>query len=121
MSYIVYEVIHLCGVFLIITSLGAIASHCLQGGNRKNFKNRKFFAILHGLGLFLAFVAGFGLIAKGGYSFSSGWIYVKILVWISLGIYPMIFYRQKAGDKKPFLILLGLLFIAILFVQYKFF
>ncbi len=122
MSYTLYKLIHLLGIFLILLSLGAIASHRFQGGGKKNFKNRKFFMSFHGLGLFLSFVAGFGLIAKGGYHFDNGWIYIKLLVWISLGIYPVIFYRQKDNkDKKPFFVLLILLVLALLSVEYKFF
>ena len=117
MSYILYKVIHLFGIFLVLLSLGAIASHSLQGGRRAGFKNRKFFMGLHGLGLLLAFIAGFGLISKGGFGFSNGWIYIKIFIWLCLGIYPLIFYRQKSTSRKPFFILLGLLILAILSVE----
>ena len=121
MSYTLYKVIHFFGIFLILLSLGAIASHRLQGGKKENFKNRKFFMGFHGLGLLLSFVAGFGLIAKSGYHFGNGWIYIKLFVWLCLGIYPVIFYRQKVNNKKPFLILLSLLVLGILAVEYKFF
>ena len=121
MSYTLYKIIHFFGIFLILLSLGAIVSHRFQGGKKENFKNRKFFMGFHGLGLFLSFVAGFGLIAKAGYSFSSGWIYVKLFVWLTLGIYPLIFYRQKVNNRRPFFVLLALLILAVLSVEYKFF
>ncbi len=121
MSYTFYKLLHFSGIFLVLVSLGAIASHRLQGGTKANFKNRPLFMALHGVGLLLAFVAGFGLIAKGGFSFGSGWIYVKMACWLILGAYPVIFYKQKQDSKIPFLGLLATLFIAILFVEYKFF
>ena len=106
---------------MVLLSLGAIASHRLQGGTKANFKNRKFFMGFHGAGLLLSFIAGFGLMARAGFSFTSGWIYIKLLVWLILGAYPVIFYKQKANSKVPYFGLLLTLFIAILFVEYKFF
>lgn len=121
MSYTFYKLLHFCGIFMVLLSLGAIASHRLQGGTKENFKNRKFFMGFHGVGLLLSFIAGFGLIAKAGFLFSSGWIYVKLAVWLVLGMYPVIFYKQKQDSKLPYFGLLATLFIAILFVEYKFF
>ena len=72
MTYTFWKLIHLISIFAVLLGLGATASHILQGGTRDNFKNRKFFMSLHGLALTLSFVAGFGLIAKGGYGFASG-------------------------------------------------
>ena len=118
-SYLVYKILHFSGLFLMLTSLGAIASHRLQGGNKTNFKNRKFFSMLHGIGLLVSFVAGFGLMARAGYSFSSGWPYVKMICWLIAGMYPVVFYRQKTPSKLPYMGLLAVLLVAILTVEYK--
>ena len=120
MSYTFYKLLHLSGIFLLLLSLGGIASHRLQGGTKANFKNRKFFMMFHGIGLLVSFVAGFGLMARAGYSFTSGWIYVKLGVWLLLGMYPVIFYKQKENSRLPFIALLAALFTALLFVEYKF-
>lgn len=119
MPYTFYKLLHFSGIFMLLLSLGAIASHRLQGGTKANFKNRKFFMGFHGLGLLLSFVAGFGLIAKGGFSFASGWIYAKLLVWLILGMYPVIFYKQKENSKGPYFLLLAILFTTIYIVEYK--
>lgn len=121
MSYTFYKIVHFSGIFMILLSLGAIASHRLQGGTKMDFKNRKFFMGFHGAGLLLAFVAGFGLMARAGFSFASGWVYVKLLVWLILGAYPVVFYKQKETSKLPFFGLLATLFIGVIFVEYKFF
>jgi uncharacterized membrane protein len=121
MSYTFYKLFHFVGIFLILISLGAIASHRLQGGTKANFKNRKMFMGFHGIGMLLSFIAGFGLIAKGGFSFANGWVYVKILVWLILGAYPVIFYKQKENSKLPLIGLFVALLTAIVFVEYKFF
>ena len=89
MTYTFYKMLHLSGLFVMLLSLGAVASHQLQGGTKANFKNRKFFMALHGIALFFVFLAGFGLIAKAGYNFSSGWIWGKLVVWLIAGIYPI--------------------------------
>jgi hypothetical protein len=120
MSYTFYKLLHLSGLFLMLLSLGAIASHRLQGGSKENFKNRKFFMSLHGLGLLVSFVAGFGLLAKGGFSFAQGWVYIKMAVWFIAGAYPVVFYKQNPTSKLPLFLLIGLLFLALLAVEYKF-
>lgn len=118
-SYTVYKLLHFSGLFVALLSLGAVASHRLQGGTKENFKNRKFFMLFHGIGLFVAFVAGFGLMARAGYSFASGWVWVKMLVWITVGVYPVVFYKQKSNSKLPYFGLLAALLVAIYFVEYK--
>ncbi len=120
MSYTFYKILHFSGLFLMLMSLGAIASHRLQGGSKENFKNRKFFSAFHGIGLLLSFVAGFGLMARGGFQFTMGWPYIKILIWLILGMYPVIFYKQNPSSKLPLLSLMALVLLAILTVEYKF-
>lgn len=117
-SYTFYKVLHFSGIFIVLLGLGATASHILQGGTKETFKNRKFFMALHGAALTVAFIAGFGLIARAGYNFSAGWIWGKMLIWLILGAYPVVLYK-KGQTKLPFLLLLGVLFTAIYLVEYK--
>ncbi len=109
---------HLGSLFIILLSLGAIASHRLQGGTKENFKNRKFFMAFHGIGLLLAIIAGLGLVG-GRFSFASGWIWIKLAVWLALGAYPVIFFKQKEDSKTPYFILIGLLLLALFAVEFK--
>ena len=119
-SYTVYKILHFSGLFLMILSLGAIASHRLQGGTKENFKNRKFFGMLHGIGLLVSLVAGFGLMAKMGYSFTKDmWVYWKLFAWLIVGMYPVVFYKQKQSSKLPYFGLLALLLITVYVVEFK--
>lgn len=118
MSYTFWKMIHFSALFVVLLSLGAIACHQLQGGNKANFKNRRFFMMLHGIGLLVAFVAGFGLIAKAGYQFTAGWIWGKIAVWLLIGVYPVVLYKM-GRFKITFLLMLAILFSGIYLVEYK--
>lgn len=81
---------------------------------------------VHGILMFLIFLAGFGLIAKINLSWPwPFWIYVKLAIWLFLGFWPVVI--QKSGQtfhssKKHFLSLLTaflLVFIAVLFIKLK--
>lgn len=120
MSYTFYKALHLSGLFIMISCLGAVASHRLQGGTKENFKNRGLFMSLHGLGLLAAFIAGFGLLAKGGYAFTNGWVLIKFAVWLAAGAYPVIFYKQTPTNKVPLFVLFALVILAVVAAEYKF-
>jgi uncharacterized membrane protein SirB2 len=119
MTYAAYKFLHLAGVLLMMLCLGAIASHRLQGGTKENFKERKFFMMLHGIGLLVSFVAGFGLMAKAQFSFATGWFSIKLLTWLIVGFYPTVFWREKGVGKVPLYVLMGVVAFAIYIVEYK--
>ena len=120
MSYIFYKTLHFSGLFAMILALGAIASHSLQGGTKKNFKNRKLMGLLHGIGSTLALVAGFGLMARAQYKFSTdAWLWGKLAIWLVLGVYPAFYYRQKAPAPILIAVMIATLFAAIYIVEWK--
>lgn len=95
MSYAFYNVLHLLGIFLVLLSLGGIATHVLNGGTR-DFAARKWIASVHGLGLLIIFVAGFGLMARlgmVGQGMWPAWVFIKLTVWVILGAMPVLIYR----------------------------
>lgn len=95
MSYAFYNVLHLLGIFLLLLSLGGISTHILNGGNR-NYPLRKWIASIHGIGLLIIFVAGFGLMAKigmVGQGMWPAWIFIKLSIWLILGAMPVLLYR----------------------------
>ena len=80
-----YLIIHLTGISLLALGVGGM----MAGGEK-----RKTFAMLQGLGLLVMLVSGFGLIAKLGGGFPHFAI-VKIVLWLVIGMLPMLFRKLK--------------------------
>lgn len=96
MPHSFYNFLHLVGIFLVLSSLGAIALHTFNGGT-KNYNARKWIAAIHGTGLLIIFVAGFGLMARLGIVGQGAWpnwIFIKLGVWLMLGLMPVLLYRK---------------------------
>lgn len=101
MPLIFYKVIHLAGVIGLFFALGGVALHVLSGGT-KDYPGRKPAAILHGIGLALIFVSGFGMMAKLGIMSPGewpGWIWFKLIMWFVMGGLLMMLYRMQAQAK----------------------
>ncbi|MES2124687.1 MAG: hypothetical protein V4503_08350 [Gemmatimonadota bacterium] len=120
-SYSVYKIVHLLGMFLMFTILGGISLHVLNGGTRQSNVGRKLAAALHGVAMFVILLGGFGMLARlgmvrGGFP---GWIWAKLLIWVLLGAFGTLPYRRPSLA-KPFLFLLPLLgALAAFFAIYK--
>jgi hypothetical protein len=58
---------------------------------------RKLFGMMHGIGLLLLLLAGFGFlgIAKLG---TPAWAWGKTVLWLALGAYPMLTKRRVLSD-----------------------
>ena len=81
MSYETYKLLHVIGLIALFLGLGGI----LAGG-------RKSFLALHGLGLLIMLVAGFGMQAKGSLGFP-GWMIAKLGVWVLIAVTPVAMKR----------------------------
>jgi hypothetical protein len=91
LPYEFYNILHLTGVFGMLLALGAAAAagpQIDQAARRRN-------GILHGIGMVLIVVAGFGMLARGNLGFP-GWIVVKALLYIVIGALPMLARRREA-------------------------
>jgi uncharacterized membrane protein SirB2 len=119
MSYQVYKVLHLVGIIVVFMSLGGLILHTLNGGTKDSFKIRKFFSINHGLGLFISFVAGFGLLARTGASFSEGWVLVKFVIWLLVAGLSVIIYKKPKLAKVFWVVLIFFGGTAVYMVQNK--
>lgn len=120
-SYSVYKVAHLLGMFLLFTILGGISLHVLNGGTRESNVGRKLVAALHGVALFVILLSGFGMLARLGMVRGGlpGWIWAKLAIWVLLGAFGTLPYR-KPSLAKPFLFLLPLLgALSAIFAIYK--
>lgn len=92
--YPVYKVLHFVGMFMILISLGGLAFNAIVGGAAQNAW-RKPAAITHGIGMFLALLGGFGLLARLGIHWPwPAWVVGKICVWLLLGAMMAVFRRR---------------------------
>ncbi len=98
MDYTAYKLLHLLGIFLLFTSLGGLALHTMNGGDKASNKARGLLAGSHGLGLLLILVGGFGMLARGGLGFPP-WVHVKLTIWVLLGAVMALPYRVPAASK----------------------
>ncbi len=79
----IYQVLHIVGIAMTFLGYGALLARSMAAP--ENVSVRKLGSITSGIGLLLILIAGFGLISKLGYSFSSPWLIVKMLIWLALG------------------------------------
>jgi len=124
MSLQVYQILHMGGFALVFVALGGMASFALQSAGAVVAEGEsaparpKLWAILHGLGLVLLLVAGFGALAKLGYKGPPGWAIGKLVIWLLLGATPVIFKRAPQVAKAAVialpLIALGAAALAVL-------
>jgi hypothetical protein len=112
-----YVVLHVLGIILTFMALGAAALHAgnaprasgPEGGDtRETNPGRKLVAAVHGVGLLLILVAGFGMLAKKFGGGLPGWVHPKLLIWLLLGAAPVLIAR-KPGSARLMWILLPLL------------
>lgn len=85
MSPQVYHIIHLVGVLCLFVGIGSFLTS--SGTDRPGMK-------FHGIGLLLLLVAGFGMVAKMKLSYSSPWVIAKIVIWLLLGVLPVLAKRR---------------------------
>ena len=103
--FLVYKAMHLVGVMLTVVSLGGMAIHAANGGTREQSLTRRLTTASHGTGLLLVLVAGFGMLARLGGSAASGWVMIKLLIWLSLGLAALVPYRRPQFARALFLVI----------------
>jgi hypothetical protein len=82
MSYNFYTVLHVFGVIVLFTSLGALAATA----GSPSASLRRLASIAHGVSLAIIFVAGFGLLARlGFFGDIPMWAWTKMGLWLILG------------------------------------
>jgi hypothetical protein len=102
MDAITYKIIHLTGISVLALGVGGM----MAGGEK-----RKTFAMLQGIGLLVMLVSGFGLLAKSGLGFPPFAI-VKTLLWLVIGMLPVIF--RKLRTPLPAAILISIILVSIM-------
>jgi hypothetical protein len=117
----VYWYLHILGVGLLILSVGGVTLHAMSGGTKESSGGRALTAASHGLGLLLIIVAGFGMLARmdlmaGGLP---GWAWVKVGIWLSIGLLFMVPYRKPEMSKVVWFGTVGLMLAAAFLAHAK--
>jgi len=82
----IYKNLHLIGVFMILVALGGFIAQQVQVAASERGWRRPI-AITHGIGMVLALVGGFGMLARMQIFWPwPGWVVGKIIIWLVFGI-----------------------------------
>ena len=114
MSVEIYSSVHIIGI--ILTFIGIVGMLFNKAIDLDKGLEKRLFAIIHGLGLVLALVAGFGMLAKLNLPFS-GWVIGKLVIWLLLGLSP-VFYRYLLL-RGCIALIITLSIVAVLLVKFK--
>lgn len=109
MSYFAYKLLHVLGALMVLTAAAGVAVHAANGGRREDNGLRGVLASMHGIGLILSLVAGFGLLAKlGAGAMPPAWAWAKLAIWLFLGAALTLPYRSRSLA-RPLVVALPLL------------
>jgi uncharacterized membrane protein SirB2 len=107
---LIYKNLHLLGVFMILVALGGLILQQIQATTREPVW-RKPVAITHGIGMVLALVGGFGMLARPELSIFwpwPGWVIGKIIIWLVFGILTALIGRAPSLAKPLWWITIAL-------------
>ncbi len=96
MSYLAYKLLHVLGALLVLAAAGGVAVHAATGGRREDNDLRGVLASMHGVGLLLSVVTGFGLLASLGAGMPPPWAWAKLVIWLFFGAALTLPYRNTS-------------------------
>jgi hypothetical protein len=119
MPYEIYKMLHLAGLFLLIS--GLISAYTVtSSGSALVGKIRNFSFAMHGLGLVLILVSGFGLLARLGLAREMPtWAYVKFGIWGVFAIFISVLKRKGQLGWPLYVIMLSVFLFAAWLATYK--
>lgn len=119
MPYEFYKVLHLTGIFLLISGMMAVFFVIWSGGVLQGKVKSVAFA-LHGLGLVFILVSGFGLLARLGMAQAMPvWVYYKMGIWAFFALGISVLKRKSQIGLPMYLALLGGYLLAAYIGVYK--
>jgi len=118
MSYEIYKIIHLLGLFMLFLAYGGVLTNAFAGQTKEQLPQRKFIFMTHGLGLLLALVGGFGLLARTGAGWPI-WIFMKMGLWVIMLLLANLIFRKPQLAKKLWVLIIALGGFATFLVNYK--
>lgn len=97
----VYKLLHVLGAVMVLAAAGGVAVHAANGGRREDNQLRGLLAAMHGVGLVLSVVAGFGMLGAN----LPGWAWVKLVIWLCFGAALTLPYRRQTLARSMVVIL----------------
>ena len=97
LGYEIYKIVHVVGLLCVFSGLAALWGVSSNGPLQSYPSSRRGLAIIHGVGMTLLLVGGFGMLARLGVAHDGlpGWIIAKLLIWLVLGG-SMVLAKRKA-------------------------
>ena len=103
MSHTFYNLLHLFGIMLMLSALGAAVAAAAAGDGNPRVK--KLAGVVHGVALLLILVGGFGMLARLG--LGAGWplwVWLKLVIWLVFGAATVLV--RKVGERAAWLLVL---------------
>jgi hypothetical protein len=119
MSYPLFKVLHLLGIFLLFAALGGVTLRTLAGGAAPPKDGAaRLGGITHGVALLILFVTGFGMLGvlKLGLP---GWAVVKMLIWLVMGGLVVVIRRAPESARLMWWLIPALGLVAAWLAIYK--
>lgn len=83
MSYELYKWLHLVGLITLLGGFAVLMTYFSLGAPTKKKAFRRYGFILHGVGIALLIVSGFGLLARLGiFAEMPTWVWIKLALWL---------------------------------------
>ena len=112
MSYEFYKILHFIGIILVLTGLAGLLTIKMSGGALEG-KTKTLVFSAHGVGLLLALVSGFGLLARLGMAQAMpGWVFGKLAIWLILGGFVALLKRKGQIGTPLYFLLIGTFAVA---------
>lgn len=120
MTLAAYKVLHILGILFLFIALGGLLFAASAGA--QTAAGRKLAGMLHGLGLVIILVTGFGALARLGIS-SPGdwplWVWLKAAIWLALGASLALIRRAPGLNRLLWFLLPVLGMVAAYLALYK--
>lgn len=82
----VYRVLHILGLLMLFSGLAGLWGTRVLGQAKPSRRMDVSLALIHGFGLFIILVSGFGMLARLGLVQGlPTWVYIKLGIWFALG------------------------------------
>ena len=100
MDMSIYRILHIIGILLLFQSLGAYLFNAMTDRASGDKSALKMVTRLHGLGLLLIAISGFGMLAKLQLFWPlPGWIWIMLIVWVLSGVSVFLVKKNPASAR----------------------